>query len=59
MSDKIEKQPSLDEKKPANISEVTPVDDNAVAPIIHPGDHRNTDDPRLPLVSPIVDGGNL
>ena len=28
-------------------------------PIIKPGDRERPDDPPLPLVSPIVDGGNL
>ncbi|KQY19582.1 hypothetical protein [Rhizobium sp. Root482] len=31
----------------------------APPPIIKPGDRERPDDPPLPLVSPIVDGGNL
>jgi hypothetical protein len=34
-------------------------EDGAIPPIIKPGDHKNPNDPPLPLVSPIVDGGNL
>lgn len=59
MSEKNEKQPPRDEPLDANVSEATPVEENGVAPLIHPGDHRNPNDPRLPLVSPIVDGGNM
>jgi hypothetical protein len=59
MSDNTEKQISPDDRHDASIAEATPVEEDGVAPIIHPGDHRNPSDPRLPLVSPIVDGGNL
>jgi len=59
MSEKPQNHRPAESQKPVNTPEATPVDENSVAPIIHPGDHRNPDDPRLPLVSPIVDGGNL
>lgn len=59
MSDQPQNHDHADKQGPAITPDATPVDDNSVAPIIHPGDHRNPDDPRLPLVSPIVDGGNL
>ncbi|MDO9415995.1 hypothetical protein [Pararhizobium sp.] len=34
-------------------------EDGLKPPILNPGDHKNPNDPPLPLVSPIVDGGNL
>lgn len=34
-------------------------EESAIPPIIKPGDHKNPNDPPLPLVSPVVDGGNL
>ena len=33
--------------------------DSPIPPIIKPGDHKNPNDPPLPLVNPVVDGGNM
>ena len=50
-----------DRSGPAIDDEITDASkaEEQIPPIIKPGDHRNPADPKLPLVSPIVDGGNL
>ncbi|WP_275790340.1 hypothetical protein [Pararhizobium gei] len=47
------RRPADDQSDQGNNAE-TPI-----PPVIKPGDHRSPNDPPLPLVDPIVDGGNL